>query len=117
MKNIFKIFYRPLSLKRKILDIIDDIEMVIKGISTEKFKIEWYGAYEINPKNLAIWICVEKDSTKSQLMSNQELINDIKEIFVKHNYPKELSPLDIVEFESQETVDRESGGDWHLHFQ
>ncbi len=105
-----------MTTKRKILDIVDDIKLIIRSLCEEKFWIDWYGAYNIDPKNLVIWICVESDKIKSKLESNPELVNKLRETIVKYNYPEQAIPFVHIGFESQETVDRESKGNWYLHF-
>ena len=81
-----------------------------------KYWVEWYGAYDIDPKYLVIWICVESDKVKSDLNSDSDLVNKLREILIKHNYPEKAVPLVHIGFESQETVDKVSNGDWSLHF-
>lgn len=114
MINILKNLYSPNSLKRKIIDVVDDMKIIIQ--CKEKFWIDWYGAYEIDPKNLVIWICVETDEIKLRLQSNHELMNKLKGTLVKHNYPLNARPFVHIGFESQETVDKESNGSWYEHF-
>ena len=116
MINMSKFFYSPSSTKRKILDVIDDMKVIIQSFCREKFWIDWYGAYDIDPKNLVIWICVESDVVKSRLESIPELINTLRDIFVKHNYSKQAIPFVHIGIESQETVDRDSNGNWYRHF-
>ncbi|MFZ2783499.1 MAG: hypothetical protein WAZ36_03810 [Sediminibacterium sp.] len=103
-------------MKKRILDIIDDIKNIVKCVCEQKFWIDWYGSYDIDPKYLVIWICVESDNIKLGLESNKELVNKLRETLIKNNYPKEAVPFVHIGFESQETVDRESNGDWYKHF-
>ena len=116
MINILKIFVPKNSLKRKIFDIVDDIKAEVKPYCDERFWIDWYGAYEIDPKNLAIWVCVKTDKTKLKLESNSELNTRLNQLFIKHDYPIQARSLVQVGFESQETVNRESHGNWYNHF-
>jgi hypothetical protein len=103
-------------LKRKISDIIDEIKDIIKSTINQKFWIESYGAYKLDAKYLVIWVCVEEDVTKTTLESDKDLLNTLKETLIKHNYPKDAIPFVSIGFESQETVNRESNGDWYMHF-
>ena len=103
-------------MKRKILDIKEDIEKIISPICKEKFWVDWYGAYDIDPKNLVFWICVQSDKKKSELESNLELMSELKNLLVKYNYNEQARPFVFIGFESQETVNRESEGNWYNHF-
>ena len=103
-------------MKRKIIDIKEGIKRIIQSICEEKFWIDWYGAYDIDPKNLVFWICVESDKTKLKLKSSLELIDKLRNLLVNHNYPEQARRFVHIDFESQETVDRESNGNWYQHF-
>jgi hypothetical protein len=116
MFRLHRIFYNPNSLKGKILDIIYDMKKEFKRYYKDRFWIDWYGAYDIDPKYLVIWICVKTDATKSKLESDTALSNDLRATLKKHRYPEQAIPLVHIGFESQENVDRESNGDWNLHF-
>jgi hypothetical protein len=91
MMTILRYLFSKHSIKRKIYDIQNDIINIVKPSCPEKFDVIWYGAYQIDPKNLVYWICVESDEIKDQLAK-------------------------YIGFESQETVDRESNGSWYAHF-
>lgn len=114
--NITKHFYPTATLRRKILDMKDAMVQIVSPICPEKFWIDWYGAYEIDPKNLVFWICVETDRTKSLLKSNLNLLGELRYLLTRYDYPQQARESVHIDFESQETVDRESGGDWFLHF-
>ncbi len=103
------------SIKGKILRIKDDMERLIMPVCKEKFWIECYGAHQIDPKNLAFWICVQADKTKERLESESDLLNTLRLLLVKYNYPEKARAHVHIGFESQDTVDRESNGDWYLH--
>jgi len=105
-----------LLLKQKILDIKQDIEYIVSQYSSEKFWIDWYGAYDINPRFLVFWICIRTDHLKSKLISNGELMSNLRNLLEKHDYPAQARQFVSIGFESQETVDRESKGNWYYHF-
>jgi len=92
------------------------MKKIITPLCKEKIWINWYGAYKINPKNLAYWICVESDSQKNLLKSNIELQKELKDLLAKQNYPRDAMKYVQINIESQETVDRESEGSWYYHF-
>lgn len=113
--NIIKFLYPKNSLKRKILDIKDEMKTIIRPICNESFWIDWHGAYDINPKSLVFLICVNSDKEKIRLKSNQDLMEQLKNLLIKYNYPESARGSIIIDVESQETVDRESDGNWYIH--
>lgn len=113
---MLKYFYRKDSLKRKILDIKDDIEQLVKTHCNEKFFIDWYGAYDIDPRYLVYWICIKTDREKAKLKDDLKLNSELRQLLEKHKYPTNVQKFVHIGFESQETVDRESNGNWYHHF-
>jgi hypothetical protein len=116
MIYFLQLLYPPKPMKRKIQNIVDEIKFIVNPICKEKFGIECFGAYDVNPEYLVIWICVESDECKLKLESNTELHNRLRNTLVKHDYPYEAISSVHIGFESQETVNRESNGNWYEHF-
>jgi hypothetical protein len=114
--GIFDIFQSKKSLKRKIKTIEQEIKKTVSMSFSGKFSILRYGAYDIDPKHLVFWICVDTDEIKDKLENDKDLNNELRNIFVKNEYPKDSINNVHIGFESQETVDRESNGDWYMHF-
>lgn len=104
------------SLKTKIEEIKADIEKLVREVFAEKFSVVYYGAYDIDPRYLVYWICVQSDQQKEELKMAAGLNHQLIEILHNHDYPKESIGFVHVGFESQETVDRESQGNWWHHF-
>lgn len=96
--------------------MIHDIKTIMPNYCEETCWVNVYGEYDIKPAYLVIWICVTSDGVKNALIANSPLMTKIKEIVVKNNYPENARDFIHIGFESQETVDRESKGDWFLHF-
>lgn len=113
--NLLRIFYPKNSLKRKILEIKEDIICIVNSRCKEKFRVEFHGAYDLHPENLAFWICIESDRMKKTLGEDQELTQQLRALLDKHDYPADARRSVVISFESQETVDRESNGDWYVH--
>jgi hypothetical protein len=116
MMTILRYLFSKHSIKRKIYDIQNDIINIVKPSCPEKFDVIWYGAYQIDPKNLVYWICVESDEIKDQLAKNISLNEELRSLLIKNNYPEQARRHVYIGFESQETVDRESNGSWYVHF-
>jgi hypothetical protein len=113
--NIFNKFSKT-DLKKKIIKIKKDIELTIPEFFNGSFSVVFYGSYEINPKYLVFWICVNTDYEKEQLKNNSKLNQNLRKILIDNNYPIEAVDDVFIGFESEETVLRESDGDWHIHF-
>ncbi len=112
---IRKLLFPANTLKGKIIRIEHDIKEIVLKRGVGDFWLWRFGVYNINPKHLAIWVCVKDDITKENLKSDIELIPNIKNLFYKHGYPSEAVEEVYVGIESQETVDRQSKGNWYLH--
>ena len=80
------------------------------------FWIDWYGAYEIDPRNVVFWICVETDLLRASLSRNKDLEIQLRSAFTKFQYPAHAILFIYIGFESQETANRESGGNWYNCF-
>lgn len=114
--SFLKFIHSKQSIKRKIIDIKDDMKKLVKKTCNENVWINSYGAYDIDPKFLVFWICIRTNKAKQQLKGNFELMNELKQLFVKHDYPLEARKYVIIDFESNETVQKKSGGNWFEHF-
>lgn len=104
------------SLKQKIQSIELALKNKIGEICEEKVGINWYGAYDIDPKHLVFWVCVQSDRMKSELEQDKPLLMELRALLELFDYPAEARPHVHIGFESQETVDRESNGNWWYHF-
>lgn len=78
--------------------------------------IHWYGAYHIDPKYLVIWVCVKTDKEKIALSSDAGLLMRLRMVLDDVEYPKAARKSVHIGFESSETVNRESEGNWYQHF-
>ncbi len=82
----------------------------------EKFWVTHYGANDIHPRHLVYWIVVRSDYEKGRLEADSALIAALRSLLVKYDYPIEGRDGVHIRFESQETVDRESGGNFYHHW-
>ena len=92
------------------------IAEIIDAQVSEKHWVTHYGATNIHPRYLMIWICVQSDDERNRLRSDKALMTRLRQTLVDANYPKEGSDEVGIDFESQETVDRVSEGSWHSHW-
>ncbi len=75
-----------------------------------------FGAYEIDPKNLVFVVGVSTDLEKESLRANKVFQSDTRNLLAKYNWPLDSRTHIQFEIESQETVDRETNGNWWYHF-
>ncbi len=105
-----------LPLKSKVEAIERDIEATVRGVAREEPSVVYYGAFDIHPRHLVYWICVKTDREKHRLQADDGLMRQLRGILARHDYPPEGRDSVTIGFESQETVDRESGGHWWHHW-
>lgn len=98
-----------------IKELKKDVKDVVRKYCSEKFDVMLYGAYHIDPKHLVVLITVNTDNMKKSLSENDNMGKEIRTCFVLRAYPSDAIDKVIIWIESQETVDRESNGDWWLH--
>lgn len=77
-------------------------------------KVTWTGAVAISPKYLSIWLRTDKDFEREILKNDSTLRPAIDDILRGVGYPRECIPEIGLAIQSQQTVDRDSGGNWFL---
>lgn len=103
------------SLDSKVKIIEWDIKEVLhrRGVECGTWA---YGAFEIHPKHLVFVISVDSDLTRDRLKRDAELADELTGLLAKRDWPEEGRAGVCFLFESHETVNRESGGNWFYHF-
>ena len=93
------------------------MELRASSVTSEEVTALHYGAADIHPGHLVYWICVRSDSEKLRLEEDPALNRDLRLVLAEYGYPQRGRKAVKIGFESQETVDRVSKGDWwrHLH--
>ena len=102
-------------LKWKIWRIESALKAILKKDNIKP--IIWsFGAYYIDPKHMVFVVGVPTDEEKEQLKSDQKIKDEFKSLLETYNWP--IGARDHVAFdiESQETIDRESNGNWWHHY-
>ncbi len=101
-------------LDKKIYAIETDIQIAVKAFSVEGCWVTHYGATEIDPKYLVYKVCVKSSSEKYKLQQNQQLIESLRTLLVKHHYPSKARAAVTISFDAQDCIDQASQGNaWH----
>ncbi len=79
--------------------------------------IVWsFGAYDIDPKYLVMVVGVSSDSERDRLRVDNSFAAEMRALLVKYNWPVGAREYVHFDIESQETVDRETDGNWWYHY-
>jgi hypothetical protein len=103
------------ALKWKIWRIESSIRRLLRrqGISP----LVWsFGAYYIDPRHLVFVVGVPSDGERDLLKSDSSFGDSLRSLLKEYNWPAEARDHVMFDIESQETVDRENGGNWWLHY-
>lgn len=103
-------------LEQAIRQTEADIVNQVQRLGVRHAQCYHYGALDIDPGYLAIWIIVNTDADKAALNHNQAMLDSFKRRLVENGYPSRALPSIHIGAESQETIDRESQGNWYYHF-
>ena len=103
-------------LFKKVESVKHEITATVSAVTREEFWVTYYGAYNIHPRHLVFWICLRTDVEKQRLQADDVLKLNLRQHLIQYDYPLEGRESVHIGFESQETVDRESSGDWLAHW-
>jgi hypothetical protein len=107
-------------MKLPITKLTEEIEKALAKLAAaeirEKHWVTHYGANDIHPRHLVYWICVQTDREKERLERAQDFQARLRSILDEYEYPIEGRAHVFIGFESQETVTRDSGGNWWHHW-
>jgi hypothetical protein len=96
--------------------IQEEIKRVMASQTVEPFWMTHYGANDIHPRHLVCWIVVRTDQEKARLEQDAELMQQLRGLLVAHDYPVEGRDSVHIGFESHETVDRVTNGDFYVYW-
>lgn len=106
--------------KRIIKKAVKSTVSAVKDKSPKIYMHFFYGAFDINPKNLVVWFLFETDSDLNKAKQSglcEEIKNLTVENLISAGYPPEALRENSVSFTSQEDIDKKANGDHHLYFQ
>jgi hypothetical protein len=75
-----------------------------------------FGAFDIDPKHLVFVVGVPTDEEKNNLKVDSLLAEQMQFLLEKYNWPIAARKHVVFDIESQETVDRETNGNWWHHY-
>jgi hypothetical protein len=87
------------------------IKKIVRG-HCPNAKVFHFGATNVNPRYLAIWIALKTDAERDLLQPDSHLQQQFRDALVEAGYPSSAVPSIVFTFESQETVDRDFKGSW-----
>jgi len=99
-------------------DLVRPIWRIRRGVrklvqrSLPNAKVSSMGMSSIDPRYFCVLIDVDTDSEKRQLLDDKDFDGKIRKIALDAGYPELSIPLFSVSIESQQTVDRDWGGNW-----
>ncbi|MBN1439037.1 MAG: hypothetical protein JW929_06460 [Anaerolineales bacterium] len=92
------------------------LEGKIRGIISaevgQDFEVFHYGANVLHPGFLVFWIAVKSDQLRDALKSDAVLQRRLRQAIVDADYPAQGREDVQINFESQETIDRDWNGSW-----
>lgn len=101
-------------LEDKIYRIASGIDRIVSNITTEKFWITHYGAFDIDPKYLVYKIVVQTDDERGRLLRDEDLKIRLRQLLDDNDYPQKARGNVSFGFDSDESINRDSGGNaWH----
>ena len=102
-------------LKWKIWRIEANLKSLLRKLDI-KPRVWSFGAYYIDPKQLVFVVGVSTDAEKIKLKTDSAFDEKIKHLLIKYNWPSAARKSVAFDIESQETVDRETNGNWWYHY-
>jgi hypothetical protein len=115
LRRLIRRFVDPLAIKVELIE--QDLAKTVRAVAQEDVAVLHYGAFDIDARHLVYWVCVQTDAEKHRLESDAGLRARLRSLLIARDYPQDARESVHIGFESQETVDRESGGSWPSHWQ
>jgi hypothetical protein len=74
--------------------------------------VDWFGAYDIDPRHLVFWLRVKTDQEKQELERYDSYWTHLRSLLARYRYPIEARDGVFFGVESQESLAREFKGHW-----
>lgn len=104
-----------LILKWKIWRIESALKALLRSVGI--MPLVWsFGAYYIDPKHLVFVVGVPSDAERESLKSDRIFLEKMQMLLERFRWPAKARPFVQFSIESQETVERESNGNWWYHY-
>ena len=113
---IERIFYSKSTIRGKVTRIENQIKRLLKSEYQAKSWIFLNGTLDFDPEFVTFWICVKSDEQKNRLKSDSQLMKKLWSLLIQYDYPMTSDDHVYFDFESDETIKRESRGNWWVHF-
>jgi hypothetical protein len=75
-------------------------------------RVDWFGAYDIDPRHLVFWLRVKTDQEKQELERYDSYWTHLRGLLARYRYPVEARDGVFFGVESQESLAREFKGHW-----
>ena len=106
---------------RKLTHILDHVREqmreAIPALGYSCDQIFYAGAFNLAPHHLFFGIGVRTDAERDRMNADPAINRALHDLLRAHGYPGDAIPRVGVRAESQETVDRDWGGEWHRVWQ
>jgi hypothetical protein len=99
----------------KVLRIEVAIKQILRSRGIEPH-VWSFGAFYLDPKFLVFVVGVQTDAEKERLKSDPVFSGLLKNLLSLRNWPSSAREHVVFDIESQETVDRETNGNWWYHY-
>lgn len=103
------------SIKDLVQVIKKDVKYIVSETTQERYDVFTYGSYLFGENGLCILISVNTDKERDRIKADAKFFRRVSSSLVLRDFPEEARGRVVVWVESQETVDRESKGDWYQH--
>ena len=103
-------------LEDKINAIEAEMERIVGNLTNESVWAAHYGAFDIDPKHLVYKICLKSDAERIRLANDVNLKKQLRDLLDTHDYPEQARSKVYIDFESEEAIDRDSGGNPWRHW-